>query len=330
MYKLAYGPMSLEIIKAIYQYSHINLTPLMIIASKNQIDYDYGYVCNTKQSKQIFENMKKEYPRANILICRDHCGPGFKYNHNTLEQVKQTIKEDIECGYQLIHIDLCHIMGSIEDKIVETCKLIKYAQSINNNIRFEIGTDENDGKIVFNLGQIKDNLDRITGICTPMFYVVQTGSLVIENKNTGIFCSQELKQTSQLLNDYNVGIKEHNADYLNESQIKDRQGIISALNIAPQLGVIQTCHIINQCNIFGVDYQQFLYTVITSDKWMKWTSKKDNHLKLILSGHYHFNSKEYLILINQLSKYINVEESIINEITKNIDYYRKNFYENSK
>ena len=44
--KFAFGPMSSEIIQAIYQYSHDNSVELMLIASKNQIDYDGGYVNN--------------------------------------------------------------------------------------------------------------------------------------------------------------------------------------------------------------------------------------------------------------------------------------------
>ena len=43
---LAIGPMSAEIIEAIFRFSHYKRKELMIIASKNQIDYNRGYVNN--------------------------------------------------------------------------------------------------------------------------------------------------------------------------------------------------------------------------------------------------------------------------------------------
>lgn len=45
-YKLGIGALSSEIIEAVFRYSNNNLIPLMLIASKNQIDWDGGYVNN--------------------------------------------------------------------------------------------------------------------------------------------------------------------------------------------------------------------------------------------------------------------------------------------
>ena len=43
---LGIGPMSSEIIEAVFRFSHYYRKQLMLIASKNQIDYSGGYVNN--------------------------------------------------------------------------------------------------------------------------------------------------------------------------------------------------------------------------------------------------------------------------------------------
>ena len=40
--KIGIGPMSSEVIEAVYKYSSINNKELMLIASKNQIDHNGG------------------------------------------------------------------------------------------------------------------------------------------------------------------------------------------------------------------------------------------------------------------------------------------------
>ena len=82
--KIGIGPMSSEVIEAVYKYSSINNKELMLIASKNQIDYNKGYVNNWKTSNfsKFIKSMKKKYKNAKVKICRDHCGPGFNGNYS--------------------------------------------------------------------------------------------------------------------------------------------------------------------------------------------------------------------------------------------------------
>lgn len=58
---LGIGPMSSEVIESVYKYSAINNQPLMLIASKNQIDHSSGYVnnWNTKQYSLFLKSIKK-------------------------------------------------------------------------------------------------------------------------------------------------------------------------------------------------------------------------------------------------------------------------------
>ncbi len=60
--KIGIGPMSTEVIEAVYKYSSINNKDLMLIASKNQIDHSGGYVnnWNTKDYSKFILKMKKK------------------------------------------------------------------------------------------------------------------------------------------------------------------------------------------------------------------------------------------------------------------------------
>ena len=154
--KLALGPMSSEVIEAAFRFSHFHRKQLMLIASKNQIDYSGGYVNNwtTKQYVNFIKEMKNKYQNSDIKICRDHCGPGFNGKHE-LKDVYNTIKADIENNFDLIHIDFCMHKGEKEEKLNEAKKAIQYCLELNPNIGLELGTDENEG-INFNISNLEE------------------------------------------------------------------------------------------------------------------------------------------------------------------------------
>ena len=64
IFKLGFGPMSIDIVKSISSYSLKRNYPLMIIASRNQIDVDSGYVMNT----QDLQMAVSFYKNNNLLI----------------------------------------------------------------------------------------------------------------------------------------------------------------------------------------------------------------------------------------------------------------------
>ena len=107
--RIGIGPMSPEVIEATYKYSDINNIKIMLIASKNQIDHSGGYVnnWNTARYTRFCNSLKKQNKNSKVLLCRDHCGPGFNGNFS-LNDVYKTINSDIKSGFDLIHIDFCH------------------------------------------------------------------------------------------------------------------------------------------------------------------------------------------------------------------------------
>lgn len=327
-YKLAFGPMSKESIEAVYRYSCFKDCPLMLICSRNQIDHDSGYVFKTSEYSDYLSEMKSKYAKSNVRICRDHCGPGFSENGNSIDGVKETIRQDINNGFNLIHIDLCHYNADRKERVEESARLIEYAQSLSPDIMFEIGTDENDLEAETDHERISQEIRFFKNVCDVEFYVIKTGSLVMLNKNVGSFKPDIIKQSVDAVHSEGVKVKEHNADYLSREEIKKRSGIVDAMNIAPQLGVFQTGHLLNQCLIYGIDVSDFISLCYDSNKWKKWVFNKSNYDPYFLAnicGHYHFRSEKYKKIVLELNNVSDNKESSICYLMNIIDHYARSF-----
>lgn len=326
---LGIGPLSSEVIEAVFQYSQENNISLMLISSKNQIDHSGGYVngWNTQKYAKFIQEMKKIYPDSQVFICRDHCGPGFNGVYD-LKDTYKTIDADIKNNFDLIHVDLCHIDLPHQGKLKKTKEVIQYIQKKAPQVLLEVGTDENIGKNLRDLGKIEKDLMFFNSFCKPVFYVSQTGSLIMEDRQVGSFDKIYNKKLAQLLQRCNLKLKEHNCDYLSSDQIKNRVGISSALNIAPQFGVLQTQLVLQKCTTYGISTAEFLEVSYKSKKWSKWITKKNIDNKLlccIVAGHYNFKDKSYKKIIDQLSKCEGIREFLITEHKRLINHYINNF-----
>ena len=282
------GPMSSETIEAVYRFSNFNRKQVMLIASKNQIDHSGGYVngWTTEEYVDFTKSLNNKYNNSDVLLCRDHCGPGFNGEY-VLKDTYQTINEDI---------------------------------------LIEIGTDENLGdNFAFNsLSDIEKEIDYFTSFCNPDFFVVQTGSWVMEINQAGNFNEDFSREVSSLIHSKGLKFKEHNADYLTSKEIAKRKGIADAMNIAPQYGVIQTGIILNKCLAYGIDYSPWAELVYKGNKWKKWlkdSTPDDKFLCVNIAGHYHFNSDEYRNIYDQISKHEDIKEVIIESLMEVIEHY---------
>ena len=331
--KIGIGPMSSEAIEAVYKYSSINNKELMLIASKNQIDHNGGYVndWNTKQYSNFLKGMQKKYVNAKVKICRDHCGPGFNGKYN-LNDVYKTIDSDIENNFDLIHIDFSKAKKNYKQILKLSKEAILYIKKVKPKIEIEIGTDENFAQKLssINIKEFLEEMDFFLDFMDPEYFVVPTGSLVMEDKQFGFFNHKFIKSVHQRIKSRPILLKEHNADYLSAEGINLRKEFISALNIAPQFGVFQTKFILDECIKFGVDTTNFLNRCYESKKWEKWLLKSDSndiYKCSILAGHYNFQDKTYKIIIDNLNKiHGDFNKKIIDAHYEIIDHYVKNFY----
>lgn len=320
--------MSPEIIEGIIKASSKLRKSFMLISTKNQIDWNGGYVnkWTTGQYVRFVNRIIKKYKESRVYLCRDHCGPGFK--NDCLDDVYRTIYDDIENGFDLIHIDFSKLSSDKKVILDETKKVIEWILKKDKEIKIEIGTEENTGEYKDNIEKIKKEIDFIKEFLIPEFFVIQTGSLVREINQVGSFNKKFIAKIHEFLLHNDVKLKEHNADYLNFEMIKERREIVDAMNVAPQLGVIQTETIVNEALIYGIDINPFLERSYKSKAWEKWLYRntyKNKMLCSIIAGHYNFTSDEYKELVFKLEKYINIKKLIIDKIVDLAKYYSDAF-----
>lgn len=323
IFKLGFGPMSPEVIDSICKFSLEENHPLMIIASRNQVDSSGGYVMTTSQLRERLDSL----PTDNILLCRDHCGPYFLDVEKSLsltdavEATKKTIAGDIENGFDLIHIDT----SRCDDGYRVAEELIKFSLDLNPAIRFEFGTEENVG-VAAGVQKYKDDVAFARNFPNMDFVVAQTGSLVYENRQAGNFEFLIVQDLVGIAEQNGVRLKEHNADYLDIEEIMVRkQAGVHAMNIAPQLGVIQTSLLHELAMYYGYqkEWDDFANLVVEKNKWTKWTESASNGMRVAVAGHYHFRSREYEALVHKIYKNTNWDRELYIKIYDVLNRYAR-------
>jgi hypothetical protein len=325
--KLGIGPMSPEIVEAVFAYAQTSGQSLMLIASKNQIDWDGGYCgdWNTTQYSAYVKTLKAKYPQAKVYLCRDHLGPGFK-NHD-LKDVYRTIEFDIANGFDLIHVDFCHYKAPYKEILEESKKTIEYILRQKSDMLIEVGTDENTGAFLKDISKVETEMEFFSKIAPIHFFVCQTGSLVKEMNQVGDFNFSFLGKVRDLADRFKVNLKEHNCDYIEAEELRKRRGLVDAVNVAPQFGVLQTLLLLQKCAVYGIDASEFLNEAYASGKWKKWlhNNKEENkHLCALVSGHYIFAKDTYKKLVEKINRHEDFRGVVVNELAKNFDLYLKN------
>lgn len=315
-FKLGFGPMSREIIDLLGEYSEH--APLMVIGSRNQVDYQGGYVCDSNYLNKKLSN------RKNILLCRDHCGPYFKDTDKQLslgyaiDECKKTINADINAGFNLIHIDVSKV-PTASNMYAVADELIEFTLGLKPDILLEFGSEENTGQ---NLESTLANIDDQLNYCKKYkdnikFFVSQTGSLT-KGHQAGNFDIEYNLTIADKIHSAGFLFKEHNGDYLTSSDLELRkQSGIDAINIAPQLGVVQTT-VLKSIADNGAEWNNFVNVVYNGNRYQRWldpSQYSDKNEAVRVSGHYFFNTLEYELLLNSIDKdyfYTKLKNDIFN------------------
>lgn len=296
--KFFIGPMSKNIVDSCIEFSNeYQLTNLFgIIPSRRQVDFSGGYV-NNWTTKGFSNYIKTKTDK--LFLMRDHSGPNQGViSDDGLESLKY------DCMYlDAIHIDPWKIVTTFEQGCQFSVDLIKYCYSINENIIFEVGTEEsiykyNSDKLRDLLIYLKNNLN--SKIFNQIKYaVIQSGTSLKENINTGIYNSDKLSDMIKVCREFNLISKEHNGDYLSKTLIKEKfnKGL-DCINIAPEFGLIETETYIN--NITDKKLIDLYWKICyDSKKWVKWVNSDfnpiDQKLDLIkICGHYVLSNPIFL------------------------------------
>lgn len=362
---LGVGPMSKNCIDATIELANEYCTPLMLIASRRQIDSEQfggGYVENWT-TEQFADYVIYKDTQKNIILARDHGGPwqneleiSNKLNLNdAMQSAKESYRADIDAGFQMLHIDPSvdiHANPNIDQVLERVYELYEfcwtYSQQKKQDVIFEIGTEEQNGSNNTQ-EELEYTLECMRKFCKsnklpyPSFIVIQAGTRVMEMRNVGSFDSPirvanelppeiQIPKMISICNHYRIFMKEHNADYLSTDSLKWQPRLgIHAANIAPEFGVAESKAFIDlmENSNQNILLEEFLRISYDSKKWEKWminaTSASDKD-RAIISGHYIFSTAECLELKNQARFHIkDLDTQLKNKVKESVFRYMKAF-----
>lgn len=313
--KFCIGPMSKNVVDSIIEFVNKTDNKIILIPSRRQVEFNGGYVNNWTTVDFC------QYVRAktkNIYIQRDHGGPG---QGSEMDDGLDSFKDDAK-HLDIIHIDPWKKYQDYDEGLKYTIDLINYCYNLNNKLFFEVATEEAIRPFsVENLRQLMKDLK--TGLDEVVFekivyLVIQSGTALKEGVNTGIYNNEKLKNMMKLSEEFNILTKEHNGDWISDYEIKDKfDNGLSALNIAPEFGMIETKVILEEIDKLDIEtskeyFEIFFNTCYESKKWVKWV-KDDfdpfkNKRKLIeICGHYVFTNSDFL---NMKKNILDIDEKI--------------------
>lgn len=267
---LGIGPMSENLLRAALELAKEKDFPLILIASRNQVDSDEfggGYVCGFDQKRfvQKTNEIADEIGFDGLCyFCRDHGGPWQRDKERNdrlpvkeaMDIAKRSYIADMESGFHLLHIDptkdpFCGKVVPLELVLRRTIELISYIEEERkkrgiDGIAYEVGTEETMGGLIsadaFE-GFIKELKKELTvrRLPMPLFVVGQTGTLTRLTSNVGHYDTATATTLSSIVEKYGTGLKEHNGDYLSNAILLEHPIIgVTAMNVAPEFGLVET------------------------------------------------------------------------------------------
>jgi tagatose-1,6-bisphosphate aldolase non-catalytic subunit AgaZ/GatZ len=325
---LGIGPMSKNCVNAMIYVAYESDVPIMAIPSRRQVDSELlggGYV-EGWSSQELSAYVRSQDPDYLVMLCRDHGGPwqGAAEQRPDLgeaeacAQCMRSFEADIDAGFDLLHIDTSN-EGAAEAPydsalrrladLYERC--VELARQRNRPVRFEIGVETQSadvGEPDRFRSQVVDMLGLLQarGLPRPVFIVTQTGTKVQETRNVGRLTDEkqianaldQIVVLAEICHEHGTLLKAHNCDYLPAHLVrKCFQAGVDAINIAPELGVIETrglLQIMDELEM-GSAKDEFLATAYESKKWLKWLardSRASDYEKAIIGGHYIFSKPE--------------------------------------
>lgn len=267
---LGVGPMSDQLLRAALELAQEKKFPLILIASRNQVDSDRfggGYVCGFDQ-KRFIERTQRIAEEIGFdglcYFCRDHGGPWQRDAERSarlpeaeaMEIGLQSYFDDAKAGFDLLHIDPtkdphCSGVVPLETVLARTITLIEKIEAERKKqgwkeLAYEVGTEETMGGLIepsafeWFIRELMQKL-REKNLPAPLFVVGQTGTLTRLTSNVGHYDTPTATKLSEITEKYGTGLKEHNGDYLVNKILLEHPVIgLAAMNVAPEFGLVET------------------------------------------------------------------------------------------
>jgi hypothetical protein len=292
--KFFIGPMSKNVVDSAIEFATETGNLIGLIPSRRQVAMGGGYVNNWTTSEFA------DYAQS-LFLTRDHGGPN------------QGLSEDdgydslkVDCGaLNMIHIDPWKAFPRFDDGLLWTLNMIRYCYKLNPEMLYEIGTEQSIRKFTSQeVYLLIKSLKR--GLTSEQFEqikycVIQSGTSLKENHNTGVYDKQRLLRMVQVTRDYGLLSKEHNGDYLPEELIKEKFDLgLDSINIAPEFGQLETKTYLKKIkDSHGFLFEDFWRICYESGRWKKWvnssfdpTTQKEELVNIC--GHYVLSQPNFL------------------------------------
>jgi len=291
--KFFIGPMTKNVVDSVMEYCKEQNVEIGFIPSRRQVAIDCGYVNNW--STKSF----KEYIGDHFVV-RDHGGPGQGKDED--DGIKCLI-EDCK-HFNLLHIDPWKKYPRYEDGLAKTIELINICHSVNEDILFEVGTEESirrfeSKEIDKLLIDLREKLSK-REFENIKYCVIQSGTSLKENHNTGEYDRSRLVEMCNIVKKHGKSSKEHNGDYLPISLVKEKFDLgLDSINIAPEFGQIETKIYIEAIKKQKPELMKVFWQLCyDSGKWKKWVDKnfspeRDVEVLINICGHYVFSSSKF-------------------------------------
>ena len=315
-------PISKNITDSVVDFCYKNNASIGLIPSRRQVEWNGGYANNwTTESFAQYT--------TGLLLKRDHGGPG------------QGCKDDdgyksleYDCKYlNFIHVDPWKTYSSYAEGLKWTVDIINFCYRRNTSLQYEIGTEESIRAFtVFELKQLIEDLQQQLKpeVFKQIKYVViQSGTSLKENINTGIYSERKLIEMITMLKPYGLFSKEHNGDYLGGSLVRAKMNSgLDAINIGPEFGLIETQTYLDAIKESGRKTDSLLsifwQLCYDSKRWAKWVDASfnplENRTQLIkICGHYVFSHPIFISKIKKSLK--NIDARIQTNITNRLENY---------
>jgi len=316
--KIFVGPMTKNVVDEIKYFNTNQRDFFGLIPSRRQVECKQlggGYVNNWTT-----ENFS-EYVSEEALILRDHGGP-----HQGLEKDNgiESLESDIKSGIKFLHIDPWKSVRDFDTGIKRTINIIDHCISVDSNCFFEVGTEEAIFPYSANdLSKLLSQLEKHLGedFARVVYGVVQSGTSISGMRNTGDFSKEKSSDMSSVCHNFGVYAKEHNSDYLTAEEIKLRVSAgVDSLNIAPELGVLETNSIMDILCERDALMEKFIKICYDSGKWKKWvTEEPEKKVIAKICGHYVFATSEYQAIKKKLSEDFEVDNLICSKIRQKLN-----------
>lgn len=293
---LAVCPTSDAVLRGALQAAGLARAPLLIAATRNQVDVDGGYTGWTPQAlvariRAICAHLPHAPP---VTVCVDHGGPWCKDAEHEAgvswadaeAATQASIQAALDAGYRYVHIDATNDPHGdspprVADMVDRTRALLMWTETYRRaqgmpGITYEVGVEEVAPPAVADpearLGTFLRELGAaLPDDVAPTFAVGDVGTVF----GTGRFDAAHARQVVAQVREQGMLVKAHYSDFVDALDAYPRCGIGGA-NIGPGLSAVEyesLCELEQLAESIGATptwHDALRTALVESERWRKW------------------------------------------------------------